>query len=1160
MRIAVRFRILLPLLLSLVSALPAETQTASLVLDIQPGPSGSEGSSSPEQLFAFRGKVFFSAEEPSSGRELWVSDGEGSGTRQLTDFCPGLCSSNPHILGNTRTVLFGHAGGAIWRSDGTRDGTFLLPSSSDPLIVNREEPQASVLGGILYLSGCNQEQSCGLWRSDGTSVGTRQIYEGTTGHLAAAGKRIFFRGDQSLWVTDGTPTGSRAVKEFNLVPRLLATLGDRVLFTASTEEDGPELWVSDGTAEGTRALTSFAAPEPFRQTLWLKPLGGKIYFVADDVIHGAELWVSDGTAKGTRRITEIGFFNPFAYDGFPFDDSGLPASSLELLGNRLIFWATDGLHGFQPWSTTGSLASTAPVCAGCSFTNGEATLLKLGSRILFNTRDTTNVSKIWATDGTSSGTVLLRDLCPGACDAAGTLEPLLGSAFFTAFPEPGKPEIWITNGTPAGTRRFAAPGFSFPLAALGSTVYYKGFSPNDGYGFELWASDGTPRGTRMVTEIARENASSGIENVTPAGDGVYFTACRDGQQRFWYSAGSAETTVEAAGPSLFCGFGSIQRATVAGMLFFISGRFGSSDQLWRLSPDGSTEQLLQLTDGTPNNLLALNGRLIFFVRPESAPMEVWRSDGTAAGTVKVATLPSYLHPSVSTPTVVGSQVWWGAYDNEEGGSEIWSTDGTEEGTRRILDFGEQDLASEPQLTLVGSTVFFLVFDEDNNQQVWKTDGTQAGTSLVKDLDERFERANPSHLTAFQGKLYFFAETPNGQRALWRSDGTAEGTIPLLELPIDFQNHGDLPAGLIAMGSQLFFIANDGAHGREPWVSDGTAAGTVLLRDVLPGQAGSGVTGFQEAAGQLFFTANDGAHGFELWRTDGTAAGTRIAQDLAPEGLSSYPRSLAFAGGRLFFTADDGETGEELWTLPLSGPPCQPSAETLCLAGGRFQVKISWRDFAGRTGSGHAVPLTTASGYFWLSAAANVDVLVKILDGQSTNGHFGVYSGALTNVEYTLTVTDTQTGLTRRYFNPLGQFTSVGDGTGFGRLGAHSTVKAVFDSAGASSTCAPTDRRLCLNGGRFAVEVRWTLPDRSGNGTAVGINPDTGYFWFSDAANAEVAVRVVDGTAVNGRFWVYYGGLTNVEYELTVTDMVTGKVKTYKNLRGRYASAGDRLAF
>jgi len=99
-------------------------------------------------------------------------------------------------------------------------------------------------------------------------------------------------------------------------------------------------------------------------------------------------------------------------------------------------------------------------------------------------------------------------------------------------------------------------------------------------------------------------------------------------------------------------------------------------------------------------------------------------------------------------------------------------------------------------------------------------------------------------------------------------------------------------------------------------------------------------------------------------------------------------------------------------------PCIPSDTATCLgAGGRFKVEATWKTGAGAAGPAHAVPLTTDSGYLWFFDANNVEAIVKVLDACSFSGHFWVFAGGLTNVETTLTVTDTQAGVVRTYFNP-----------------------------------------------------------------------------------------------------------------------------------------------
>jgi len=104
--------------------------------------------------------------------------------------------------------------------------------------------------------------------------------------------------------------------------------------------------------------------------------------------------------------------------------------------------------------------------------------------------------------------------------------------------------------------------------------------------------------------------------------------------------------------------------------------------------------------------------------------------------------------------------------------------------------------------------------------------------------------------------------------------------------------------------------------------------------------------------------------------------------------------------------------------------------------------------------------------------------------------------------------------------------------------------------------------LCLNGGQFGVDVAWRDP-RSGNtgsGHGALLTDDTGSFWFFSAENVELFVKVLDGSAVNQHFWVFFGGLSDVELTLSVTQLATGTTKTYHNSPYTLASQADILAF
>ncbi|HEX4963931.1 MAG TPA: hypothetical protein VF173_24105 [Thermoanaerobaculia bacterium] len=263
-----------------------------------------------------------------------------------------------------------------------------------------------------------------------------------------------------------------------------------------------------------------------------------------------------------------------------------------------------------------------------------------------------------------------------------------------------------------------------------------------------------------------------------------------------------------------------------------------------------------------------------------------------------------------------------------------------------------------------------------------------------------------------------------------------------------------------------------------------------------------------------------------------------------------------------------------WKTDLGGGGtggCQPGPTTLCLNNGRFKVEAVWKDFSGHTGSGQTLPLTGDTGAFWFFAPTNIEVILKVLDGRSLNGNFWIYFGALSNVEYTLTITDTATGAVKTYHNPSGTFASTGDTNA---LPGNSASNAVSASPARSqllplpastpkgkSACEAGPTALYLNGGRFRVEIAWKdFAGRTGTGQAAPLTDDTGTFWFFDAANVEVVAKVLDGRTLNGKWWFFFGALSNVEYTITLTDTATGAVKTYRNPAGRFASEGDTAAF
>ena len=318
---------------------------------------------------------------------------------------------------------------------------------------------------------------------------------------------------------------------------------------------------------------------------------------------------------------------------------------------------------------------------------------------------------------------------------------------------------------------------------------------------------------------------------------------------------------------------------------------------------------------SPDWLTPSGGALFFsgYLPGAKAPEKfLWKTDGTAPGTVALCNPCPGGNSSIAFLTDVNGTLFFSAQDATHG-QELWKSNGTPEGTAMVKDISPLAGSSFPgPLTAVGDMLFFTAWEQVHGQELWKSNGTEAGTVMVKDIrPETNFSSSPRSLTNVNGSLFFsaYSVTQGGGRELWMSNGSETGTVLVEDInPFGASD----PQELANWNNVLFFSADDGAHGRELWRSDGTDPGTALVKDINPS---FGPSNPRELAplnsATLLFSADDGMHGQELWKTDGTAFGTVIVQDINPTGPSD-PTGLTAVNGAMFFAADDGVHGVELW--------------------------------------------------------------------------------------------------------------------------------------------------------------------------------------------------------------------------------------------------------
>lgn len=428
---------------------------------------------------------------------------------------------------------------------------------------------------------------------------------------------------------------------------------------------------------------------------WMAVANGKLFFCAEDDINGWEMRVSDGTDAGTTLLKDI-------YPGLSGSSAGWSGNFAEC-NNKLFFIANDGIHGAELWATDGTESGTYlvkdigvdidPSWSGLGGYGDAGQLFTYNNKVYFAACDGRTSAgyhdvELWCSDGTETGTYMVKDIRPD---------------------ESSQPsEYCIFNGL----LYFSA---------------YDGGQLMGAHGEELWVTDGTEAGTHLFKDIAPVASSEGPQYLTVCGEKMFFTT-DDGVhgKELWVTDGTDAGT-HLVKDIRTDGSGSYPRylTVLDGILYFRANVDNDNMNLWRSDGTESGTFIVSSSINDPVNLEVYNGKLYFI----------------AANTFAGGGIGNYELYSFSEST--GIQLVKEINPSPTGGIDFNPGSNFPEG------FAEYN-----------NLLYFRASDDMYGTKLWQTDGTEAGTIATPNQESSFPDPLSSQIIMqftfmpYNGSLYF----------------------------------------------------------------------------------------------------------------------------------------------------------------------------------------------------------------------------------------------------------------------------------------------------------------------------------------------------------------------------------------------------------------------
>ncbi len=790
----------------------------------------------------------------------------------------------------------------------------------------------ATLNGVALLALSSSTTGCELWRSDGTAAGTtlvKDIFPGAQGGFASYsplvfGSRLYFVADngalgRELWESDGTAAGTKIVSEvcpgecsggiyamFNVAGRLV------VLEREGNGGGGYQLWVRASSNGNLQKIgPSYADVE------YTAVLNNKLLFSCADVTRAeTELCVTDGTSAGTVLLADI-----------RAGAAGSRPVQFFALQNRVVFFADNGSTGRELWATDGTAANTALVMdirpgAVGSEPENPLVITNFSSQpttLIFAANDGASGKELWRSDGTTANTAIVKDWAPGS---AGSDPRPIGATSVSGFYSVNttatgrEPVIVSLGGGVSVSLGDLAPGAAssdpFGFFTDGSTVFFSASTPS--LGRELWR---TTIGGAAATISA---------DLSAGGADTFFSTGLMHQGRLYASAQLPGAGYELIGASDTASAGIIKDIrpgangssprgffVYSNTLFFTATTDDAGEELWRSDGSAAGTQLFVniASDSrsasadspwrvTPDGALLLracDGIARGSDNPEGCGL--WRSEGTLTSTVLLTITPDISLYPLTADWIGGKLVFVGG---SSANREPHVTDGTAAGTFLLGDFNPAGASDPFPIRRIGDAIYFQIRSGPGADVVWRTDGTPLNTK-------------PTSITLslfgdMSGDIYFYQEGDQ----LRRSDATLSNTTLLKTLP-DVSARDNIDFTPAAPGQVYFVVtrnSNSGARPTDLWFSDGTAEGTRFVKTLTPIENRGYAPQLTFVNGLMFFVTEIDGAGLELWKSDGSQGNTVRVRDIFAGPGGSAPRNLTLYQGKVYFSATDTDSRRLLY--------------------------------------------------------------------------------------------------------------------------------------------------------------------------------------------------------------------------------------------------------